>query len=177
MLKQILAVSASVLLSINCYALKLTSESIENDTLIKSDFICSMQHGGNQSPQLSWKEIPKNTQSFLLVVNDPDAKPNGYVHWLVYINDPTSSQLQVNQKPTAKDDFVFGLNGNHDNNYFGPCPPKGTGVHHYNFILYALNTRISKALAITMSLQDFENQMQGHVIEQAKLIGLYINKD
>jgi Raf kinase inhibitor-like YbhB/YbcL family protein len=177
MFKQSLVFSTSVLFSINCYALTLTSQSIENNTLIKSDFICSMQHGGNQSPHMSWKDIPKNTQSFLLVAHDPDAKPKGYVHWLVYIDNPTTSQLQVNQKPSAKDDVVYALNDNHANNYFGPCPPKGTGVHHYNFVLYALNTRISKALAITMTLHDFKNQMQGHVIEHAKLTGLYINKD
>lgn len=177
MFKQSLIVSASILLSINCYALTLTSQSIENDTLMKSDFICSTQHGGNQSPQLSWKDVPKNTQSFLLVAHDPDAKPNDYVHWLVYIDNATTSQLVVNQKATTKDDFVFALNDNHTNNYLGPCPPKGTGVHHYNFVLYALNTRISKALATKMSLHDFENQMQGHVIEHAKLTGLYINKD
>lgn len=174
MFKQCLVFSTGVLFSVSSYALTLSSQSIKNNELIKSDFICSAQQGGNQSPQLSWQDVPKGTQSLLLVVQDPDAaKPRGYVHWIVYIDDATTSELRLNQKPSAKEDFVFGMNDNHTNDYIGPCPPKGSGVHHYHFILYALNTRISKAAAIKMSFQDFQNQMQGNVIEKAEITGLY----
>ncbi len=178
MLKRTLFLTTSLCLALDCYALELHSQSIEASQTMKPALICSDQHGGNQSPQFSWTNVPKNTKSLVLISHDPDAKlPGGFVHWVVYINNPAITELKLNQKPTAKDDFVFGLNDSKINDYYGPCPPKDTGVHHYNFTLYALDKSFDKATIKTMKPADFVKQLSGHTLAQTVLTGLYQNQE
>jgi Raf kinase inhibitor-like YbhB/YbcL family protein len=104
-----------------------------------NSFGCS---GQNISPALTWSHAPKGTQSFALLVHDPDAPTgSGWWHWLVY-NIPAS----VNSLPGGAGDpqkkMLPGgaLQGRTDfgtNAYGGPCPPPGK-LHHYHFRLYAL---------------------------------------
>jgi Raf kinase inhibitor-like YbhB/YbcL family protein len=104
-----------------------------------NSFGCS---GQNISPALSWSHAPKDTQSFALLVHDPDAPTgSGWWHWLVY-NIPAS----VNSLPAGAGDpqkkMLPGgaLQGRSDFGtaaYGGPCPPPGK-PHHYHFRLYAL---------------------------------------
>lgn len=99
-------------------------------------------HGGNVSPQLSWSGAPPQTQSFALVVHDPDApRRGGWWHWAVYdlpggsrslaggAGDPRTSLLPPGARQ-ARSDFGSAA-------YGGPCPPPGP-PHHYHFRLYAL---------------------------------------
>ena len=177
-MKRSLFLMASLGLAVDCYALELHSQSIEASQIMKPAFICPDQHGGNQSPQLSWTNVPKDTKSLVLVAHDPDAKmPGGFVHWVVYIDNPAVTELKLNQKPTARDDFVFGLNNKKTNDYIGPCPPKGTGVHHYNFTLYALDTSFDSAKIKTIMPADLVKQLSGHVLAQTVLTGLYQNQE
>lgn len=59
----------------------------------------------------------------------------------------------------------FGLLG-----YGGPCPPSGL-PHRYFFKLYALDIELGLAPGATK--QQVERAMQGHVLAQTELIGLY----
>jgi Raf kinase inhibitor-like YbhB/YbcL family protein len=54
--------------------------------------------------------------------------------------------------------------------YFGPCPPKGS-PHHYRFILYALDKSLD--LAAGASKDQVLEAMQGHILAQSQLVGLY----
>ena len=57
--------------------------------------------------------------------------------------------------------------------YDGPCPPWNDSiVHHYVFTVYALDV---EQLAVTGTFRGPEvlNAMKGHVLEEAKIIGLY----
>lgn len=101
--------------------------------------------GGNQSPALSWTQVPAGTQSFALTMFDPDAPTgSGWWHWIV-VNIPVSStelptgasgnqaKMPAGAQETRTD---FGKPG-----YGGPCPPPGA-PHRYVFTLYAL--RVAK---------------------------------
>ncbi|HEX2863519.1 MAG TPA: YbhB/YbcL family Raf kinase inhibitor-like protein, partial [Deinococcales bacterium] len=99
--------------------------------------------GQNSSPELRWTALPNRTQALALIVHDPDAKaPGGWYHWLV-VNIPASQRTlgrDAGQKngpalpPGALQTAIsFGQPG-----YGGPCPPVGSGPHHYHFTLYAL---------------------------------------
>ena len=50
-----------------------------------------------------------------------------------------------------------------------PCPPKG--VHRYRFRLFALDTDLF--LPREVSAEDLEEEMDGHVLAQAELMGTY----
>lgn len=54
--------------------------------------------------------------------------------------------------------------------YDGPCPPAGTGVHHYIFTIYALDDFVD--LEPGVKFAELENSMKGHILDEAKLVGL-----
>ena len=51
----------------------------------------------------------------------------------------------------------------------GPCQPMGT--HKYQFSLYALDTTLD--LPSSTSKSDLLKNMEGHVLDQTMLVGLY----
>ena len=63
-----------------------------------------------------------------------------------------------------------GKNGAMQIGYFGPCPPPG-GPHHYNFVVYALDTILD--LDAGASKQQVLSVMEGHIIGSGQLVGLY----
>jgi len=61
--------------------MKLISKDFENNSGIPPEFTCD---GRDISPQLSWSDFPKETKSFALSLEDPDAPMGTFIHWLVY---------------------------------------------------------------------------------------------
>ncbi len=105
-----------------------------------SGFGCT---GEDVSPHLKWANAPKGTKSFAITAYDPDAPTgSGWWHWQV-INIPvsvmelpansgnkTASLLPATSQQIQND---YGIAG-----FGGACPPKGHGVHHYQFTVHAL---------------------------------------
>lgn len=122
--------------------------------------------GGNTSPPLTFSEVPEQTESLLLVVEDPDA-PNGvFTHWILYGIPPATLQIPEGELPMeakqATNDF-----GNQQ--YDGPKPPAGT--HHYHFKLFALDEDLP--IMPSDKRNDVYKAMDDHLIEKAELVGLY----
>lgn len=157
-------------------ALTLSSDSWHEFGFVGSNYLCPNQGGDNISPELSWTDIPPNTKSFLLFLHDPDAPhAAGFVHWVVYINDPKIKSIETGFTPSTSSQVVFGLNGMEKNAYFGPCPPSGTGTHRYIFTLYALNTQLNIKKIDQLHQYDLVNLLYGKVLSQASFTGLYKN--
>jgi Raf kinase inhibitor-like YbhB/YbcL family protein len=98
--------------------------------------------GQNVSPALNWSHAPQGTQSFALLVHDPDAPTgSGWWHWVVYNIPATATSLPAGAgDPKARSLPSGALQGRADFGtyaYGGPCPPPGK-VHHYHFRLFAL---------------------------------------
>ena len=142
--------------------MKLSSSAFEDDGAIPSEYTCD---GADVSPPLTFSSIPEKTESFALIVDDPDAPMGTWVHWLVW-NIPTNktvfSKGDNNTYPQGRNDF-----GKLD--YGGPCPPSGT--HHYFFKLYALDTMLE--LEEGANKKQLESAMSRHIIEEAQLLGKY----
>lgn len=140
---------------------------------IPSTYTCD---GRNISPQISWSNVPNNTKSLALIVDDPDAgdpenpKTMNYVHWILY-NIPTQSMTLPENVMTEKLPYgtLEGLNDWGKTGYGGPCPP--TGTHHYHFKLYALNTILPDLKHPTKA--QLEQAMDKHIIEMTELVGTY----
>jgi len=138
------------------------------NSLVHSHFGCT---GENKSPHLKWQGAPKDTKSFALIVHDPDApRPTGWYHWIV-LNIPANvTELKEGQQINhpmlqAKNDFGSVT-------YGGACPPKGHGVHRYNFTIYALE---SAALLPTpgSTPDSIERQVKRHALASATITANY----
>ena len=75
--------------------MELTSPSFIQQGEIPERHTCE---GKDVSPPLQWSDAPSTTQSFALIVDDPDAPdPKApkmtYVHWVLYNIPPSKTQL------------------------------------------------------------------------------------
>lgn len=140
--------------------MRLTSKEFSNKGFIPKKFSCQ---GEDINPVLTIENIPADTKSLALIIDDPDAPMGTWVHWVVY-DMPVISGI--------KEDSVPGIEGINDfgrQAYGGPCPPSGT--HRYFFKIYALDVKLN--LEPRINKRGLERAMQGHIIDQAELIGLY----
>lgn len=153
-------------------SLSLKSTAFSHGADIPVRYTCQ---GDDISPPLSWDNVPGETQSLVLIVDDPDAPdPKApkmtWVHWLLYNIPPSSHDLAENistaQLPTGTRE---GVNDWKRTGYGGPCPP--IGRHRYFFKLYALDCVLDDLNSPTKS--QLEATMQGHVLAQAELMGTY----
>ncbi len=131
----------------------------KNNEQIPDRYTCK---GENVNPKIEIKNIPNNTQSLSLIIDDSDAPFRTFTHWIVF-NIPIISKIPENSNPG-----IQGINDFKKLGYKGPCPPSGT--HHYHFKLYALNTKLN--LPEGTSKEQLEKAMQEHIIDKAELIGL-----
>jgi Raf kinase inhibitor-like YbhB/YbcL family protein len=127
--------------------------------------------GPDVSPPLSWSGVPEGAKALTLIVHDPDAPRGDWVHWVLYDLPPASSGLPEGVLPDAE----ASSGGRHGTTDFrrlgwgGPAPPSGT--HRYVFRLYALDR--PTGLPAGASRAETLHAMEGHVLAEAELIGLY----
>ena len=132
--------------------------------------------GGNISPALAWSGAPTGTQSFALLVHDPDAPTgSGWWHWIVYDIPAGTTSLPAGagdpQKKLMPAAAVGGRNDYGAMGYGGPCPPPGK-PHHYHFQLYALKVaKLDVPAHASAALIGFSVRAQA--LAQAELVGLY----
>ncbi|WP_343599131.1 YbhB/YbcL family Raf kinase inhibitor-like protein [Mycobacterium sp.] len=115
------------------------SPAFADNTQIPVEYSCE---GRNVPPPLRWRNPPAGTASLALVVDDPDAPAGRYVHWVVTGIPPSANEIGDGPLPQGA---RVSLNSGGKAAYFGPCPPAGTGVHHYRFQLSALSTPLTLA--------------------------------
>lgn len=134
--------------------------------------------GQDRSPTLEWGTPPAGTQSFALIVDDPDAPDPAapqltWVHWVLYNIPASASGLPGGVRPAnLPAGTLQGRNDWKRTGYGGPCPP--IGAHRYFHKLYALDTALPDLHEPTKA--QLESAMQGHILGQTELIGLYQKK-
>ena len=144
-------------------AMKIKSPEFEDGQFIPSKFTCE---GEDINPALIIEDLPKETKSLALIVDDPDAPVGIWVHWVVF-DIPLISRIEENSIPGKQ-----GINNAGGMNYHGPCPPSGT--HRYFFKIYALDTLLNLKEGLTKG--QLEKAMQAHILDKAQLLGLYKRK-
>jgi Raf kinase inhibitor-like YbhB/YbcL family protein len=148
--------------------MKIQSSAFNNNSSIPSKYTCD---GGGVNPPLSFSEIPENAKSLVLIMEDPDVpknlKPDGmFDHWIIFNMPADTSSIPEDSTPPG----IVGKSSSGGNAYVGACPPDRE--HRYFFKLYALDGNLE--LDKNANKSSLESAMQGHVVEQAELIGLYI---
>lgn len=157
-------VLAGLFLATTASAMELTSKDLKNGGKIAMEQVFDGMgfSGGNISPELRWTQGPAGTQSYALMVYDPDAPTgSGWWHWVVFNIPADQTSLPKNfgaksakdSAPMIQSRTDFGTTG-----YGGPAPPPGK-PHHYRFTIYALKV---KSLPLTADAS-------------AAMVGFYVN--
>jgi len=151
---------------------ELTSGAFEAEQPIPVRHAC---HGENLSPPLAWNQPPPGTESFVLVMEDPDAVGVvGFVwdHWLLFnvAADVRALSEGIPQDAELPDGSRQGQNSFNQLGYGGPCPPSGQ-THGYVFTLYAVDTILE--LEGGAGKDEILGAIEGHILAQAQLVGLY----
>ena len=152
--------------------MQLRSTVFQAGGAIPTRFTCE---GDDISPDLSWRDAPPETKSFVLILHDPDApRAGGFTHWVVYNIPAGTSHIEENipQQATVAGLGVQGKNDSGEIGYMGPCPPSGT--HRYFARLFAVDRELD--LKPGLYHRDVYSEMQGHIVEQAELMGTYVKK-
>jgi Raf kinase inhibitor-like YbhB/YbcL family protein len=142
-----------------------TSPAFGDNTQIPAEYSCN---GRNVPPPLRWENPPPGTESLALIVDDPDAVGGHYIHWVVTGIAPTATEIVDGALPQGAQ---VSLNSGGKAAYLGPCPPAGTGVHHYRFQLYALSKPL--VLAPTTPAGQATQTIAGAAIATASTLGLF----
>jgi Raf kinase inhibitor-like YbhB/YbcL family protein len=149
--------------------IQLTSSGFSGGQTLPAKYTCE---GENVSPPLEWSGVPAGTRSLALVLEDPDAPDPAnpkttWVHWIVY-NLPRTTRLAENARQLPAGALI-GRNDWGKTEYGGPCPP--VGRHRYVHRLYALDVILPDLGGPTRA--DLLRAMEGHVLGQGELIGMY----
>ena len=159
--------------------LLMTTTAFEDGGVIPDKY--TMAAGANAvSPKLDWSQVPPGTQSFVLLMRDPEPVLNrsakmDITHWLVWNIPGTSTGLAegvaVGDLPDGSRQISLRSNG-----YMGPGAPPGP-YHHYTFELYALDTKLDVPTGTPQQAADTRtavfNAMDGHVLGRALLVGRF----
>ncbi len=149
--------------NITSTTMQITSPAFTDQQSIPNKFTCD---GDNINPPLEFKDMPAAAKSLALIVDDPDAPVGTWTHWTLWNIGPTTHVLSENSVPEGA---IQGKTSSGQNVFGGPCPP--TGTHHYFFKLYALDNKLD--LPSYSTVDKLTEAMQGHIIEEAQLVGLY----
>ncbi len=162
--------------------LTLSSESFNDGDYLGQAHVLSESYGfgcagGNQSPQLSWDNVPEGAESFAVTCYDPDAPTgSGFWHW-VRVNIPKDARSldldtgnpDVSKTPSGALEVRtdFSVPG-----YGGPCSPKGSHPHRYIFTVHAVGT---EALPVTAdsSAAVVGFMLNFNTVAKATLMGLF----
>ena len=123
----------------------------------------------NVNPTLIINDVPADSKSLALIMDDPDAMGavgKVWVHWVVWNIDPGTNEIKENSVPSNS---IQGKTDFGEISYGGPAPPDKE--HTYVFKLYALDDKLSLDEGSTKS--QLEEAMKNHVITESKLEGRY----
>jgi Raf kinase inhibitor-like YbhB/YbcL family protein len=137
--------------------------------------------GRNDSPPLTWSNVPASAREFAVVCEDFDAgNPPPFVHWVIYGIPGTARGLPeaipidpAAPMPASIAGAVQGTNGFRRAIYRGPAPPPGK-PHGYHFVVYALDAALGLKPGLTR--QELLEAIKGHVVGEGEIVPVYERK-
>ena len=132
------------------------------------------------SPELKWSQVPMGTQTFVLLLHDPEPVLNkgskmDVTHWLIWNIPGTATGLKegVAQGELPDGSRQVSLRANA---YMGPGAGPGP-YHHYTFELYALDTKLDVPMGAPADAAKTRtavvDAMDGHVLGKAVLVAKF----
>jgi len=132
-------------------------------------------HGENLSPALAWEHAPAGTQSFVLILDDYEARGgDGFIHWAAYDIPATTTSLPANASAAGVDLPSGGRHAYNDflqRSYGGPCPPEGP-PHKYRFTVFATDLPSIDDAGTPMTWRKLRFIIHDHTLGRASLTAL-----
>ena len=147
--------------------MKLVSPAFKQGAKIPAKYTCD---GENISPPLTISDVPSETKSLALIMEDPDVPRNiredgMWDHWVVFDMPGDLCEIREGEEPEG----THGIGTGENLSYFGPCPPDRE--HRYFFKFYALDMELG--LPEKATKQEVEKAMESHILSKAELMGTY----
>jgi Raf kinase inhibitor-like YbhB/YbcL family protein len=157
--------------------LVMTTTSFEDGGIIPAKFAGQM----GVSPELKWTQVPMGTQSFVLLMHDPDVALQrstlDVTHWLVWNIPGTSTGLPEGVMPVAELPDGTRQVSLRAAGYMGPGAPATGPYHHYTFELYALDTKIDVPPGTPQEAANTRaavmKAVDGHALGKAVIVGRF----
>ena len=150
---------------------QIASAAFSPGETIPKKFTCD---GPDVSPKLTWTDPPASTQSFVLIMDDPDpdAPMGTWVRWVLYDMPADVRELAegIAKQEQLSNGARQGRNSSRKIGYGGPCP-RSEKPHWYVFRLYALDAKLNLKAGATKA--DVERAMKGHILAHSELMGKY----
>ncbi|HEX2628024.1 MAG TPA: YbhB/YbcL family Raf kinase inhibitor-like protein [Chitinophagaceae bacterium] len=140
--------------------LQVNSHAFSHKGHIPAKYTCE---GDDINPSLEISNVPDETQTLAIIMEDPDAPKGTFDHWLVWNIEPHEA-ITENSSPGISGINSFGKTG-----YGGPCPP--SGVHRYFFKVYALDKTLD--LQAGSDKKALLEAMDGHILAEGVIMGQY----
>lgn len=152
----------------------LSSPDFQDGGIIPDKFTQAVQNA--PSPVLNWTQVPAGTQSFTLLMHDPEPSVNKSIeditHWLIFNIPGTATGLPGGVAAgNLPDGSIQAKNRGNNNAYMGPGNPAQNPYHHYTFELFALDAKLS--LDENATRQQVMEAMNGHILGKAVLVGRF----
>ena len=149
-------------LSQDIETIDVSSEVFADHGLVPIKYTCD---GFNISPPLSLKNIPLETESMVVIMEDLNAPIRSWTHWLMWNIPPTSKIKENFASPMS----IIGKNDFGKKKYIGPTST--SVLHRYIFKVYALDGLLP--LKNYSTKLDVEREMSAHILGFGQLVGLY----
>ena len=111
--------------------------------------------------------------SLAIIVDDMDAPPGTFTHWVIWNIPPTDViPGRIAKSGTIADPFPArqGTNDFGEIGYAGPCPPSGK-PHRYFFRAYGLDEMLDLPAGATAT--DLRAAIEGHVLQKGEALASY----
>lgn len=145
--------------------LDVESSAFDDGDPVPVRFTCD---GENASPPLSWSGIPGNAVEIAVLVDDPDAPGEPFVHWMLYGLPIGETHLREGEVPAGA---LQGTNDADVEGYSGPCPPPDDDAHRYRFAVVALGG--PSELDPGASPEAFREMLEEEATARGTLTGTY----
>ena len=153
----------------------LTTSAFQDGGVIPAKYTQSVKNPA--SPKLEWSHVPEGTQSFALLMHDPDVargkKYQDVLHWMIFNIPASATGLPegVPNQPQGPDGAVQIKNQGGVPGYRGPGAPAAGPYHHYTLELFALDTKLD--LGPDATREQVMQAMDGHILAKAVLVGRF----
>ncbi|HTQ40400.1 MAG TPA: YbhB/YbcL family Raf kinase inhibitor-like protein [Pirellulales bacterium] len=144
--------------------------TLSSPAFVKGDLIPTINtsEGSDYSPFLAWHCPPGSSQSFALIMDDPDIAKGHFTHWILFDIPAEVRELPFNDRTIG----IAGSNDFQNVGYSGPRAPQNQGRHRYFFHLFALDVESLK-LPAGASRKQVESAMRPHIVGTAELMGCF----